>query len=1503
MLPRDDTIQQLQTENEQLRQRIAELEDAIQTPAETDSSSQASNHASIEQALRTSEARFRTLIEHTADPMLVISDGIVCFVNPAAEELFGHTAKDLIGVEMGIPVNVNEKAELDIPGRQGLQAIEEMHVVEIEWEGKPAYLASFRDITSHKKIEAELERRVKERTGWLQYSLSLLTDELTRRRQAEQSLLRRDAILEAVSFAAEQFLHSDHETPAAIPFETTIPVVLEHLGRATGVNRASLVPNQIADHATSVEPAFSSTLQCYQWVADEQDIEPESSDSPLPSTMPLPESPPSVCELGCITERWKELLSQGETISGPAQTFPDNERAILESSHIQSLVIVPVFVYQQWWGCISFEDWYRERIWTTSEIDAIRTAARIIGAAIQHNQVQEALAQSEERFRLLAEHSPDIVFRYSFTPSFHIEYINPAVTAILGYTPDEFYANPNLLLNLSVPSVHAVFNTARQPSSYTYEPVILYLSHKDGSNVWIEQRSWPIFDESGTIVAVEGVSRDITSQKQAEEELLQSQRLIQDVLDHSPAAIYVKNLNGRYTLVNRQFAAALHLEPSAIVGKTTHEIFPSAVAAMWRVSEMEVLARGNVVESEEIATFGDDLKTYLVTKFPLYTTQREIYAIGGIITDITARKQAEEALRESETRYRIVSELVSDYVYSFYVNNNGTLIHDWATDAFTRTTGFALDEPEAQGGWFLLVHPDDRPIAMKHYQRLLACQTDECEFRIITRDGDIRWMRDHAQPVWNPVQKRVTHIYGAAEDITSHKYAEEALRANEERLRTIVQRMPLMLCATDENWDIVVWNKECERVTGYRASEMIGNINAIDVLYPGQNYSRQTLHRLAKLDDDFRDIESNLTAKDGSIKTILWSSMGIRYPIRGWSFWVTGMDITRRKQAEITLIEARDAAEAATRAKSEFLANMSHEIRTPLNGIVGMINLLQETTLDSEQHDLLETAQVSSNALLTVINDILDFSKIEAGKLDLVYQPFDLRHCIHDSIHIVAARADEKDLELLVHISDHLPATLLGDAARLRQILVNLIGNAIKFTDRGKIVVNVEGSPQPRNNAAPTTTNTAPTDEEPEASHPGEEPPHTTYLLHIAVRDTGVGIPSEQMYRLFKSFSQVDPSMTRRHGGTGLGLAISKRLAEMMGGTIWVESEVGTGSTFHVVIKADIVPGTQVQDKIEPQPPPHKSAYDLPIAAPTPPRTAVSPPITNQSPLRSILVAEDNPVNQKVALRMLERAGYQADIAANGLEVLDALESHPYDIVLMDVQMPEMDGLEATRHIRTTLPPERQPHIIAMTAHAIEGDRERCLEAGMDDYLSKPVRMELLVEALNQAHYHHPGGHEDPPVSSTHPPVPTQNGSQEQQHDSDTTGSDTANERASERTSDTSPPQDALDTGVLQGFVTMMGPAGADIVRELVEIFLKDTPGKLETMRQAVQRNEGETLSHLAHSLKSSSAQLGAMRFSAINKQLEVKGREQSFEGIEHLMHQAEAEYEQVQAALLRYLE
>lgn len=610
-----------------------------------------------------------------------------------------------------------------------------------------------------------------------------------------------------------------------------------------------------------------------------------------------------------------------------------------------------------------------------------------------------------------------------------------------------------------------------------------------------------------------------------------------------------------------------------------------------------------------------------------------------------------------------------------------------------------VDEPEGHICYDVIRKGGDQIWAIRDLQNTSYARTDRnvLRYNLKTYVGkSVRVGEDHVGSLCGVFQddhaltetdeKFIGIVAIAIRTEEERQWAATALRESEEKIHSISVSAQDAIIMIDRGGAVTYWNPAAERILGYRSDEMLG----------------KDLHTCLAPEQLLRDFERSfgywqVTGKGNAVgRTTEWTALtknGRPIPVEvslssvmirnQWHGIGILRDITERKYTEDALRKAKEAAESASTAKSQFLAKMSHEIRTPMNGVLGVLELLMRERLTDHHHRLVRMAQSSGKALLNIINEVLDFSRIEAGKLELVSSDFDLRETLVEVVEIFASHAQSKGIQLISDISPALPSILHGDPDRLRQILVNIIGNALKFTDHGEVIIRVRC----------------------------DRLQHDRVLLRFEISDTGIGISAEARCHIFDSFSQADGSMTRKYGGSGLGLTIARQLTELMGGTIRVESELGRGSTFWFLI-------------------PMESGQTHPSAKPAADR---------ERPLKvsfrgRVLLAEDNPVNQEVVRGMLEFLGCEVESVYNGQEALDQLVGARYDLVFMDCQMPEMDGYAATREIRAGEATERRSRIpiVALTGHAMQGDRELCLASGMDDYLVKPCSVAQLTDILRR---------------------------------------------------------------------------------------------------------------------------------------------------------------------------
>jgi len=897
------------------------------------------------------------------------------------------------------------------------------------------------------------------------------------------------------------------------------------------------------------------------------------------------------------------------------------------------------------------------------------------------------------------------------------------------------------------------------------------------------------------------------------------------VASHAASSVVLTDADWRIEWINDSFTRLFGYTPAETIGRRPSELLhgpgtdPATLAAINARCDAGQPFKG------EILNYAKDGHTCWVELDiqPLRDEQGGITGFMAMQLDMTERKRFQEELARKEAQFRFIFESVPVGLSWVVPGKDETRI---VNAEHVRVTGVSAEEAKQPGIFVERSHPDDRPRQAELVQKVMAGEIDAftLDKRYVHPDGTASWVR-LSRRMFRDAAGALTEL-NALVDITELKRAQEAMVAQEARFRFIFELVPVGLSwfEVGRQRETHIVNSAHARITGVPIERCREPEAYSQATHPEDQARQMELTKRLHLGgSDHFTMEKRYLHADGEMVWVVLTVRLLRDPASGQMQQVaTLVDVTELKHQADELRTAMEIAERASLAKSQFLAMMSHEIRTPMNGVIGMTSLLLDTPLSKEQQEYVETIRQSGDSLLTIINDILDFSKIESGRLEFENSDFGLRECVEGALDLLAPKVAEKRLDLLYEIADSVPAVVRGDTTRLRQILVNLLGNAVKFTAAGEIVLTVGATPKENDRLE----------------------------LAFAVRDTGIGIPPEGMQRLFQSFSQVDASTTRRFGGTGLGLAISKRLAELMGGTMWVESEVGRGSIFHFTMIVETVAskprayltagktnlagkrlllvddnatnrrilttltagwgmtsraastGTEALVWLRESQPFDAAILDmqmpemdgltlareirrlrpspqLPIVLlsslgkrelvsdpslfaafltkPAKPsqifdvlvtllkdeaatRKATAHPFPALAPMpgaavrnERILLAEDNAVNQRVALMMLGKLGYRADVAADGYEAVDASRRQPYDVILMDVQMPGMDGLEATRLLQQEWSGRSdRPWVIAVTANAMEGDREKCFAAGMDDYISKPIKLEELAVSLER---------------------------------------------------------------------------------------------------------------------------------------------------------------------------
>ncbi|MGO9110319.1 MAG: PAS domain S-box protein [Thermoguttaceae bacterium] len=1068
----------------------------------------------------------------------------------------------------------------------------------------------------------------------------------------------------------------------------------------------------------------------------------------------------------------------------------------------------------------------------------VRSADELGRLAGGLNRMAETIVQyrreTEERFRQLAENIREI-FWIQEGGWKRTLYVSPTYEEVWGRSCQSLYDQPRSWIDSIHPEdLDEVLTHLEQQAHGASTVTEFRVTRPDGSLRWVRCRAFPLKDQVGEACRIAGLAEDITERKQAERGLAQEQYLLHTLMDNLPDVMYFKDAASRFVRINKALTELFGLsEPSQVIGKTDFDFYTEEHARPAYEDEQEIIRTSQpVVGKEEKETWLDGrIRWVSTTKMPFRDKDGKIIGTFGVSRDITSFKQAEEALRASETRFRTFVDHATD---AFFLLDEKSVILDVNNKA-CQSLGYTRDE--LIGMTPIDLDADVIPADIEDIERRFnAGETVVFESRHRRKDGMVFPVEVRGQPFWENGRRFAVAL---ARDITDRKGTEEALRESEERFRGTFENAAVGIAHLDAQGRCLRANEKLADIIGYAQTDLVGK-SLQDVVHPDDLAANVVLFgSLLRGDIPSFTMEKRFIRDDGSL---VWAylSVSLQRDAAGQPAYCIAIvqNISERKRLEQELRQAKESAEAANRAKDEFLANVSHEIRTPMNAILGMTELVLDTPLTEDQRACLKTVKAGADNLLGMINDLLDFSKIEAGKLELDTADFSVRTIFADTLRVLAVRAHKKGLELVGHVQPDVPDALIGDASRLRQVLLNLVGNAIKFTDLGEIVVRVEVAADPA--------------------------PDGEVRLYVTVSDTGIGISLDKQETIFRAFEQEDTSTTRKYGGTGLGLTIAARLVALMGGTIDVQSEPGRGSTFGFTARFGLQP--QAPEMVAALPPAllhnlpvlivddnatnrhilehwlrdwqmepeavgdgmaamdalwHRAASgqsyalvlldarmpdtdglllaamirdrtelaatriimltsgDRPddssrlrelridahllkpvqqdelietiyqvmsrassdaamLTQPTPAREAVLTPFSAVTPLH-ILVAEDNELSAQVLEQILIRRGHHVRLTNNGREALDLAEAGGFDLLLLDIHMPELDGFQVARAVR-----EREQNsaehlpVIALTARSRKEDRERCLAAGMDDFLTKPVRPAELWAAIDHVLRTHP---------------------------------------------------------------------------------------------------------------------------------------------------------------------
>jgi PAS domain S-box-containing protein len=1121
-------------------------------------------------------------------------------------------------------------------------------------------------------------------------------------------------------------------------------------------------------------------------------------------------------------------------------TLYTSQEAVGQNPRMLKSGFQPEGFYQEMWATIaSGQVWQGELVNRRKDgtlyteemsITPVRAASGEIASYIAIKQDVTGRRAGEEAQRLLAaivEGSQDAIIAH--TPEGIVLTWNRGAETMLGYSPEEVIGQHVSMLVASerIESLAKVIGRALQGHAIPqYEDVCL---GKDGRRVDVSVTASPIRDSQGRVTAVSAIIRDTSERKKAE----QTTALLASIIESSHDAIMGEDLEGTIVSWNHGAERLFGYKSDEIIGKSAVSLAPPGCRDGVRKS-LAIIRTGSTVCPVETVRQSKDgrLVDVSLSLSPIRNAAQQVVGASVIARDIGERKRGEEALRESEERFRIMADGCPAAMWVTGAKGEIQFINR----AFLEATGTRPQQVEGDL-WRSLIHPDDAAEYFGTLQRALDGHTPfKAEARFRGADGTWRWVESCAEPRFSPSGEFLGTV-GLSPDITERKQAEEAVRNSEEKFRQLAENVRevfwMMNAAATE---VLYVSPAYERISGRTCEELYRNpMSWLEAIVPED---REHAHLIFE-----RQMQGSLEPAEYHIRTPDGVERWIRdraFPIRdqaGKVIRVAGIaeDITEQKRYEEELVRARQAADAANQAKSSFLANMSHEIRTPMNGIVGMLQLLSDTDLSSRQQRYAEVAQASGRTLLALIDDILDLSKIEARKVTLESLNFNLRRTIEEVMESLHLQASAKGIAFNWCLAAETPEVLRGDPQRLRQVLVNLVANAVKFTERGKVTLEARLESLEQGKAT----------------------------VRFAIVDTGIGIKPNRVTALFSPFVQADSSTTRKYGGTGLGLAISKQLVEMMGGRIGVESREGQGSTFWFTATF----GTTNASGLSTSSSTGLAAGERTAA--TGPSKGDPAPYRASGPRREtrILVAEDNPTNQLVLLAQLEKLGYRGDAVANGAEAIEALEHGKYDLVLMDCQMPIMDGYEATGRIRTS--GRAHVPIVAVTAHAMAGDQDKCIRAGMDDYLAKPVELARLAEILEKWL----GRTDDRFLSSV------------RQHTT----------RIAPPAANTVSHSNAVfDEEVLLHRVM----DDRELATRILKGFLSDCPSQLENLRRRIEEADAPGAGLQAHTLKGGAATVSAIGLQAIALEMEGAGKAGRLDRVSELLPRAIEEFQQLKSTV-----